>query len=120
MRRGGVAIVLGLIMLTSMLANMNLEPESHSQLEENDSSFSNSDVTITYSNGPTSGQSVTGLYTVSFTLGGTSTVSSMLVEISDGVSWTTVTNLTSSPWLTYLDSTSYSNGTYSLRTTAYD
>ena len=98
MRRGGVALVLGLIMLTSMLANINLEPDSYSQLEENDSSFSNSDVTITYSNGPTSGQSVTGLYTVSFTLGGTSTVSSMLVEISDGVSWTTVTNLTSSPW----------------------
>ena len=120
MRRGGVALVLGLIMLTSMLANMNLEPESYLQLEENDSSFSNSDVTITYSNGPTSGQSVTGLYTVSFTLGGTSTVSSMLVEISDGVTWTTVTNLTSSPWLTYLDSTSYSNGTYSLRATAYD
>ena len=60
-------------MLTSMLANMNLEPESYSQLEENDSSFSNSDVTITYSNGPTSGQSVTGLYTVSFSLGGTTT-----------------------------------------------
>ncbi|MAR94711.1 MAG: hypothetical protein CMA45_06570, partial [Euryarchaeota archaeon] len=120
MRRGGVALVLGLIMLTSMLANMNLEPESYLELEENDSLFSNSDVTITYSNGPTSGQSVTGLYTVSFTLGGTSTVSSMLVEISDGVSWTTVTNLTSSPWLTYLDSTGYSNGTYSLRATAYD
>jgi hypothetical protein len=103
-----------------MFANLNLEPESSIELEENDSLFSNSDVTITYSNGPTSGQSVTGLYTVSFSLGGTSTVSSLLVEISDGTSWTTVTNLTSSPWLTYLDSTSYVNGTYSLRATAYD
>ena len=36
MRRGGVALVLGLIMLTSMLANMNLEPESYLQLEENE------------------------------------------------------------------------------------
>ena len=42
------------------------------------------------------------------------------MEISDGTTWTTVANLTSSPWLTYLDSTSYSNGTYSLRATAYD
>ncbi|HJL59733.1 MAG TPA: hypothetical protein QF621_05220, partial [Candidatus Thalassarchaeaceae archaeon] len=64
MRRGGVALVLGLILLSSMFANLNLEPESSIELEENDSLFSNSDVTITYSNGPTSGQSVTGLYIV--------------------------------------------------------
>jgi hypothetical protein len=120
MRRGGVALVLGLILLSSMFANLNLEPESSTELEENESLFTNSDVTITYSNGPTSGQSITGLYTVSFTLGGTSTVTSLLVEISDGTTWTTLTNLTSSPWLTYLDSTSYANGTYNLRATAYD
>ena len=120
MRRGGVALVLGLILLSSMFANLNFEPESSLELEQNQTSFSNSDVTISYSNGPTSGQSVTGLYTVSLALGGTATVSSVLVEISDGTSWTTVTNLTSSPWLTYLDSTSYTNGTYSLRATAYD
>ena len=120
MRRGGVALVLGLILLSSMFANLNFEPESSLELEQNQTSFSNSDVTISYSNGPTSGQSITGLYTVSLALGGTATVSSVLVEISDGTSWTTVTNLTSSPWLTYLDSTSYANGTYSLRANAYD
>lgn len=120
MRRGGVALVLGLILLSSMFANLNFEPESSLELEQNQTSFSNSDVTISYSNGPTSGQSITGLYTISLALGGTATVSSVLVEISDGTSWTTVTNLTSSPWLTYLDSTSYANGTYSLRANAYD
>ena len=120
MRRRGVALVFGVILLSSMFANLNLEPESSIKLEENNTLFSNSDVTIAYSNGPTSGQSVTGLYTVSFSLGGTSTVSSLLVEISVGNSWTTLTNLTSSPWLTYLDSTSFVNGTYSLRATAYD
>ena len=120
MRRGGVALVLGLILVSSMFANLNFEPESSLELEQNRTSFSNSDMTISYSNGPTSGQSITGLYTVSLALGGTATVSSVLVEISDGTSWTTVTNLTSSPWLTYLDSTSYTNGTYSLRATAYD
>lgn len=120
MRRRGVALVFGVILLSSMFANLNLEPKSPIKLEEDNTLFSNSDVTIAYSNGPTSGQSVTGLYTVSFSLGGTSTVSSLLVEISDGNSWTTLTNLTSSPWLTYLDSTSFVNGTYSLRATAYD
>lgn len=120
MRRGGVALVLGLIMLSSVFVNLNFNPESSLELDEHHSLFSNSDVTITYSNGPTSGQSITGLYTVSFSLGGTSTVSSLLVEISDGSSWTTVNNLTSSPWLTYLDSTTYVNGTYTLRATAYD
>jgi hypothetical protein len=115
-----VALVLGLIMLSSVFVNLNFNPESSLELDEHHSLFSNSDVTITYSNGPTSGQSITGLYTVSFSLGGTSTVSSLLVEISDGSSWTTVNNLTSSPWLTYLDSTTYVNGTYTLRATAYD
>jgi hypothetical protein len=107
-------------MLSSVFVNLNFNPESSLELDEHHSLFSNSDVTITYSNGPTSGQSITGLYTVSFSLGGTSTVSSLLVEISDGSSWTTVNNLTSSPWLTYLDSTTYVNGTYTLRATAYD
>ncbi|RPG76540.1 MAG: hypothetical protein CBE08_002175 [Euryarchaeota archaeon TMED248] len=120
MRRGGVAIILGIILLSSVLCQIENDSNPSSELVDNVSLFSNSDVTITYSNGPSNGQSVTGLFTVSFSLGGTGTVSSLLVEISDGVTWTTVTNLTSSPWLTHLDSTSYDNGTYTLRATAYD
>ena len=34
--------------------------------------------------------------------------------------WTNIANLTSSPWVTYLDTTAFSNGTYELRATAYD
>ena len=94
--------------------------ESNSELIENNSSRSNSDVIITYSNGPSSSQSITGMYTLSFSFEGTGTVDSLLIEISDGSSWNTLTNLTSSPWITNLDSTSYVNGTYSLRATAYD
>ena len=120
MRRVGVAIILGIILLSSVLCQLENDSNPSSELVDNVSLFSNSDVTITYSNGPSNGQSVTGLFTVSFSLGGTGTVSSLLVEISDGVTWTTVTNLTSSPWLTHLDSTSYDNGTYTLRATAYD
>ena len=120
MRRGGVAIILGIILLSSVLCQFNNDSNNSIELDKNYLQFSNSDVIITFSNGPSNGQSITGVFTVSFSLGGTGTVSSLLVEISDGVSWTTVTNLTSSPWLTYLDSTSYSNGSYTLRATAYD
>jgi hypothetical protein len=120
MRRGGVAIILGIIVLSSVLLQIENNTNYQTELIEDNSMLSTSDVTITYSNGPDSGESVTGLFTVSFSLGGSGTVSSLLVEISDGTTWTTVANLTSSPWLTYLDSTSYSNGTYSLRATAYD
>ena len=91
-----------------------------SLLDENLKLQSNSDVTITYSNGPASGQSLTGLYTLSFTFGGTGTVTSLIVEISDGSTWTSISTLTSAPWVTYLDTTTYSNGSYTLRATAYD
>ena len=120
MRRGGVAVILGIIVFSSVILQIEHNTNYQTELIENNPMLSTSDVTITYSNGPGSGESVTGLFTVSFSLGGSGTVSSLLVEISDGTTWTTVANLTSSPWLTYLDSTSYSNGTYSLRATAYD
>mgnify|MGYP002870450002 CR=1 FL=1 len=120
MRRGWVAIILGIIVLSSVLFQLENNSEYTAELIENNSMLSTSDVTITYSNGPENGESITGLFTISFSLGGSGTVSSLLVEISDGTGWTTITNLTSSPWLTYLDSTSYNNGTYSLRATAYD
>lgn len=82
---------------------------------------SNSDVVISYSNGPTAGQSLTGVYTLSFSFSGTGTVTSLDVEISDdSTTWSNVATLTSSPWVTYLDTTTFSNGAYELRATAYD
>ncbi len=97
-----------------------MEVEPNSELTEKEISRSTSDVTISYSNGPASSQSITGLYTLSFSFGGTGTVDSLTIEISDGSSWNTVTTLSSSPWITNFDSTAYSNGTYTLRATAYD
>lgn len=82
---------------------------------------STSDVVISYSNGPTAGQSLTGVYTLSFSFSGTGTVTSLDVEISDdSTTWSNVATLTSSPWVTYLDTTTFSNGAYELRATAYD
>ena len=82
---------------------------------------SNSDVAISYSNGPTAGQSLTGVYTLSFSFSGTGTVTSLDIEISDdSTTWSNIATLTSSPWVTYLDTTTFSNGAYELRATAYD
>ena len=90
-------------------------------VEETNIAESNSDVGISFSNGPTNRQSLTGVYTLSFSFSGTGTVSSLDVEISDDSTlWTNIATLTSSPWVTYLDTTAFANGTYELRATAYD
>ena len=81
---------------------------------------SNSDVTISYTNGPNSGQSLTGVYTLSFSFSGSGTITSLTIEISDGTTWTNVDVLTASPWVTYLDTTTLTNGSYTLKATAYD
>ena len=76
---------------------------------------------ISYSNGPSSGQSLTGVHTLSFSFSGTGTVTSLDIEISDdSTAWSNIATLTSSPWVTYLDTTVFPNGTYELRATAYD
>ena len=81
---------------------------------------SNSDVTISYTNGPSNGQSLTGVYTLSFSFSGSGTITSLTIEISDGTAWTNVAVLSTSPWVTYLDTTTLSNGSYTLKATAYD
>ena len=81
---------------------------------------SNSDVTISYTNGPSNGQSLTGVYTLSFSFSGSGTITSLTIAISDGTTWTNVAVLTGSPWVTYLDTTTLTNGSYTLKATAYD
>ena len=97
------------------------QPSINNQLaEESVIAQSNSDVTISFTNGPSSGQSLTGVYTLSFSFGGTGTVTSLIIEISDGTTWDNVATLTASPWVTYLDTTTLTNGSYTLKATAYD
>ena len=84
-------------------------------------SQSSSSLSLSFPNGPTANEDVTGLYTVTISSSGTGTISSMIIEISsDGSDWDEVVNLTTTPWLTYLDSTSYTNESYTLRVKAYD
>ena len=119
MRAVLTASVMCLLMVIASIPNTNNEV---SHLTDELNKFeSNSDVTISYSNGPTAGQSLTGVYTLSFSFSGTGTVTSLDVEISDdSTTWNNIATLTSSPWVTYLDTTTFSNGAYELRATAYD
>ena len=119
MRAVVTASVMCLLMVIASIPNANNEV-SHLTDELNNFE-SNSDVAISYSNGPTAGQSLTGVYTLSFSFSGTGTVSSLDIEISDdSTTWSNIATLTSSPWVTYLDTTTFSNGAYELRATAYD
>jgi len=122
MGRTGVTALLVLLLLgmgTSPMFGNSQQLES--QLFENERMSSSSNLQMTFSNGPSTGDSITGQYQLTFALSGDANVSSILVEASsDGTSWSSVTNLTSVPWLTYFDSTSYTNGTYNLRATAWD
>ena len=119
MRAVVTASVMCLLMLIASIPNANNEV-SHLTDELNNFE-SNSDVAISYSNGPTAGQSLTGVYTLSFSFSGTGTVTSLDIEISDdSTTWSNIATLTSSPWVTYLDTTTFSNGAYELRATAYD
>ena len=80
-----------------------------------------SNLELVFSNGPTQGQDLKGLFTLSISSTGTGTLSSIEIEISsDGTSWSQVTNMTSTPWLKYVDTTSYANGTWTFRVRAWD
>ena len=81
MRAVVTASVMCLLMVIASIPNTNNEV-SHLTDELNHFD-SNSDVAISYSNGPTAGQSLTGVYTLSFSFSGTGTVTSLDVEISD-------------------------------------
>ena len=99
----------------------NAQNESPLFLEVKKSPLLTSNLQMTFSNGPSSGDSITGQYQLTFGLSGDANVSSILIELSsDSASWTTITNLTSVPWLTYFDSTAHANGTYTMRATAWD
>ncbi len=104
--------------IVSPLINYNENSEILSQ--QNIVKNSPSNISIAFSNGPNTNDDITGLHTLTFTLSGTGNISSILIEILDSGTWSTVTNLTGTPWLKHFDSTAYANGSYTLRATAWD
>ena len=86
------AVSLVTFLLLSMLS-VSLPAATHLDVEQK--SMETSSATITFSNGPVEDETVTGLKTVSFSLSGTGTIDSILVEIAKvGDAYTTLTNLT--------------------------
>ncbi|DAC21716.1 MAG TPA: hypothetical protein D7H91_03755, partial [Candidatus Poseidoniales archaeon] len=56
-----------------------------------------------------------------FSVAGTGTLDSLLIEItSDESTWTTVVNLTTTPWMYPFDTTGLTNDTYKLRASGWD
>jgi len=108
--------------LVVLLLGLSSSPMMDNHLDELERiTFSSSNLALTFTNGPTANQDITGLHSLTFGMTGDANVSSMLIEIStDGSTWTSVKNITSAPWLTYFDSTAYTNGSYTLRATAWD
>jgi len=81
----------------------------------------NSELALIFSNGPSQDQNVKGLFTLSMASTGDGTLSNIEIEISsDGTVWSSVTNLTTTPWLTHVDTTNYANGSWTFRARAWD
>ena len=117
---GGRVVAVGLVTFL-VLSIFSSIPTQIVHLDENPETYNTSAVNIVFSNGPAEDESVTGLKTVSFSLTGTGTIDSILVEIAEvGGAYSTLTNLTGTPWLFNFDSTSQTNGTYTLRATGWD
>ena len=117
---GGKAVAVSLVAFL-LLSMLSFSPPVATHLDMDEKSFSTSAVNIVFSNGPGEDESVTGLKTITFSLSGTGTIDSILVEIAEvGGPYSTLTNLTGSPWLFNFDSNSYTNGTYTLRASGWD
>jgi len=117
---GGKGIAIGLVSFL-LLSMLSVSMPQASILSEDVNIQTTSAMSIVFSNGPVEDESLTGLKTVSFTLSGTGTIDSILVEIAQvGGSYSTLTNLTGSPWLFNFDSTAVTNGSYTLRATGWD
>ncbi|MBT4070382.1 MAG: hypothetical protein HOE79_04005 [Euryarchaeota archaeon] len=117
-RAASIVLIFLLASIVSPLINYNENSEILSQ--QNIVKNSPSNISIAFSNGPNTNDDITGLHTLTFTLSGTGNISSILIEILDSGTWSTVTNLTGTPWLKHFDSTAYANGSYTLRATAWD
>ena len=80
-----------------------------------------SNLAIGFSNGPAQNDEVKGTYALTFSIAGTGTLDSLLIEItSDESTWTTVVNLTTTPWMYPFDTTGLTNDTFKLRASGWD
>lgn len=80
-----------------------------------------SGLSIGFSNGPAESDEVKGSLALTFSVSGTGTLDSLLIEITtDESTWDTLVNLTTTPWMYPFDTTEYTNDTYKLRASGWD
>ena len=80
-----------------------------------------SGLAIGFSNGPAQDDDIKGTHALTFSVGGSGTLESLLVEITtDESTWTTLVNLTTTPWMYPFDTTAMTNDTYKLRASGWD
>ena len=80
-----------------------------------------SGLSIGFSNGPAESDEVKGSLALTFSVAGTGTLDSLLIEITtDESTWDTLVNLTTTPWMYPFDTTEYTNDTYKLRASGWD
>ena len=80
-----------------------------------------SGLSIGFSNGPAESDDVKGSLALTFSVSGTGTLDSLLIEITtDESTWDTLVNLTTTPWMYPFDTTEYTNDTYKLRASGWD
>ena len=123
MGRGAVAFwLVGLLFLSLLPVHHPELTEAPVLSEEHDVARSGaSNLNIAFSNGPTQNDVVKGTKALTFSIGGTGTLASLLIELSsDESSWSSVVNLSSSPWIYPFDTTKVSNDTYKLRASGWD
>lgn len=123
MGRGAAAFWLVGLLVISLLPIQHQGPMEQPSLE-NDVEVARSgasNLNIVFSNGPAENDVIKGTKALSFTITGTGTLDSLLIELSsDETSWSTVVNLTSSPWIYPFDTTKETNDTYKLRASGWD
>ena len=121
MGRSSAAVWLVALLMCSFLPATH--PPVHNALADvNETEQSGaSGLAIGFSNGPAQDDDIKGTHALTFSVGGTGTLESLLVEITtDESTWTTLVNLTTTPWMYPFDTTAMTNETYKLRASGWD
>jgi hypothetical protein len=121
MGRSSAAVWLVALLMCSFLPATNPVIPSILEYTPETSQSGASGLNIAFSNGPAQNDEIKGTHAVTFSVGGTGTLASLLVEITtDESNWTTLVNLTTTPWMYPFDTTSVTNDTYKLRASGWD
>ena len=123
MGRSSAAVWLVALLMCSFLPVPNTRPTVEPRFSQRCRGCRSgaSGLAIGFSNGPAQDDEIKGTHALTFSVGGTGTLDSLLIEITtDESTWTTLVNLTTTPWMYPFDTTAMTNDTYKLRASGWD